>query len=115
MGRGPGRNFSTRRGTTRVVFGRGTAAELVAHMDAPPSRIAVVATPGRKADASLLAARLGARSGGVIALAREHVPVETVAEARAAVEGAGVTGLLAFGGGSSIGLAKAVAVTTTAT
>lgn len=108
-----GRSFSTRRGSTRIVFGAGTAERIAIELDAlapAPRRVLVIATPGRKAVAAALAARLDSRSAGVLAIAREHVPGETVDEARAAVEEADADVLLAVGGGSAIGLAKAVAV-----
>lgn len=108
-----GRNFSVRRGTTRIVFGRGSSERIVSEieaLDTPPAKVLVVSTPGRKQEASALAARLGARGVGTLPIAREHVPAETVKEARVSVERTGADGLVAFGGGSAIGLAKAVAV-----
>jgi homogentisate 1,2-dioxygenase len=72
--------------------------------------VLVVATPGRTDAAAALAADLGARCAGVLAIAREHVPSATVAEARSAASKAGADVLVALGGGSAIGLAKAVAV-----
>jgi homogentisate 1,2-dioxygenase len=108
-----GRNFSaTRCGATQVVFGSASSERLASEIEAmasPPRKILVVATAGRKDAASALAARLGSRALGVLAIAREHVPAETVAEACAEVERVGADGLVAFGGGSAIGLAKAVA------
>ncbi len=110
-----GRNFSTRRGTTRIVFGAGSARRLAVELDqcsAPPQRVVVLTTPGRSgAGAHAIAAALGARCASVLSLAREHVPADVVAEARDAVTSAGADALVAIGGGSAIGLAKAIAVT----
>ncbi len=55
-----------------------------------------------------MAALLGDRAGGVFADAREHVPVATVDAARRVLDGADV--VIALGGGSAIGLAKALAL-----
>ncbi|MDF2698297.1 MAG: homogentisate 1,2-dioxygenase [Labilithrix sp.] len=109
------RTFSTRRGATRVVFGAGSALRIATEIEAmapAPRRVLVIATPGRKDAATDLAGRLGGRSAGVLAIAREHVPVGVVTEACAAVELAKADAVLALGGGSAIGLAKALAVST---
>jgi homogentisate 1,2-dioxygenase len=79
-------------------------------LDDAPSRLLVVSTPGRASDAQALAARLAKRSAGVLSIAREHVPREVVDEALAAVSRVNADALVALGGGSAIGLAKAVAV-----
>ena len=107
------RSFSTRRGTTRVVFGEGSVCRLEREVGAlvPAVRRAVVlTTPGRRAEGEVLSAQLGERSGGVVAVAREHVPVEIVADARAAVERAQADAVVVFGGGSAIGLGKGLAL-----
>jgi homogentisate 1,2-dioxygenase len=107
------RTFSTRRGMARIVFGEGCVARLGDEVTAllpAVRRAVVVTTPGRRGDGEALSARLGERSGGVLPLAREHVPVEVVAEARAAVERAGADAVVVFGGGSAIGLGKALAL-----
>jgi homogentisate 1,2-dioxygenase len=106
-----GRNFTTQRGATRVVFGAGAQERIGAEMAALRlARALVVCTPRRKEAAAAFAARLGAGGPGVVPLAREHVPVEAVAEARREIERSGADAVLAFGGGSAIGLAKALAL-----
>lgn len=108
-----GRRFSTRRGAARIVFGEGCLARLGDEIGAliPGVRRAVViTTPGRKTDGEHLAGMLGERGGGVLPIAREHVPVEVVAEARAAIERAGADAVVVFGGGSAIGLGKGLAL-----
>lgn len=108
-----GRAFSTRRGTTRIVFGEGSLAGLGGEVAAllPEVRKAVViTTPGRRADGERLSAQLGARGGGVLSIAREHVPVEVVAEARKAASAASADAVVVFGGGSAIGLGKGLAL-----
>lgn len=109
------RQFSMQRGKTRVVFGAGAAsshciADEVEALGA--ARVLAVSTPRHKADAAALAGRLGARAApaGVLAIAREHVPAETVAEGLREVERTEADAVLALGGGSAIGLAKALAL-----
>src|SRR5271170_6812129 len=104
------RQFSMQRGTTRVVFGAGSSERIAQEVEGLGLQHAlVVCTAGRKTEASALAAKLRGRSAGVLALAREHVPVETVTEAARELERSGADAALAWGGGSAIGLAKALA------
>lgn len=109
------RRFSVFRGASRIVFGAGSSARIgeeIATLGV--ERVLVVTTPGRKGDGAAIASRLGARGAGVLAIAREHVPAEIAAQARAEAERLSADAVLAFGGGSAIGLAKAVAVGTRA-
>ncbi|HEY8091545.1 MAG TPA: iron-containing alcohol dehydrogenase, partial [Polyangiaceae bacterium] len=102
--------FSMQRGATRVVFGAGASARLPAEIESLGlQRVLVACTPRRASEGGDVAARLGGRGVGVIALAREHVPAEAVAMAAREVERSGADGVLAWGGGSAIGLAKALA------
>jgi homogentisate 1,2-dioxygenase len=106
------RHFSVLHGTTRVVFGAGTSERVLEEVEGLGlMRVLTTCTPRRKSEAAAMASRLGARGVGVLAIAREHVPVETVAEARREAERTKADGVLAFGGGSVIGLAKALALT----
>ncbi|MFA1551400.1 maleylacetate reductase [Actinomadura chokoriensis] len=94
----------------RVVFGEGVLGDLPAEVDALGlSRVLVVSTPGRRADAERAAAPLGDRVAGVHPGAVTHVPAEVAAEACGAAASARADGLVSFGGGSAVGLAKAVA------
>jgi homogentisate 1,2-dioxygenase len=96
---------------TRVALGAGARDLLGPELDRLGSRRAlVISTATRRGDAEPLAAALGARSLGVLDLAREHVPVEIVNQARAEVARRGADALVALGGGSTIGLAKAIAL-----
>jgi homogentisate 1,2-dioxygenase len=96
---------------TRVVLGAGASRQLDAELARLGVRRAlVISTTGRRANAMSLAAALGTRSLGVLDLAREHVPLEIVHEARAETARRGADALVAFGGGSTIGLAKAIAL-----
>jgi maleylacetate reductase len=97
----------------RVVFGPGAAAQSGEELDRLGVRRALmVATPRGGRAASDLLEDLGSRIAGIFDQARIHVPEEV---ARAAVEKAvevEADGLLAFGGGSAVGVAKAVALET---
>jgi maleylacetate reductase len=97
----------------RVVFGRGA----VRHTGREIQRLGcgqalVLATPGRRADARALADRLGPLAAGVYAGAVQHTPVEVTDHAVQALADAGADCLVALGGGSAIGLAKALAART---
>ena len=106
-----GRHLSVQRGATRIVCGTGSAGEVPGELDALGVRKAlVVCTPGRAGDAGRMSDRLGARSAGTFADAREHVPARTVNEAQRILDASGADGVLALGGGSAIGLAKALAL-----
>lgn len=98
----------------RVVFASG-ALERVADEAARLNfaRALVVATPGSGARlGARIVALLGARAVGLYAQAVIHVP-KAIAEAGvAAARTANADGLVAIGGGSAIGLAKAIALQT---
>jgi alcohol dehydrogenase class IV len=96
----------------RVVFGAGAARrELAAEVDRLGARAVLLIASERDAErVRELTAPLGDRVAAVFTDVREHVPVETARAARAAAEGADA--VLAIGGGSTVGAAKAVALTT---
>lgn len=94
----------------RVVFGNGAIDRLpeeVARLGA--GKALVLSTP-RKGPAEDVAARLGARAAGIFARAEMHVPVETARAARAEAQRLGADACIAVGGGSTIGLGKAIAL-----
>lgn len=106
------RQFEAVRGATRVVFGLGTLGRAAAELDALGlGRVLVVATPGRRSQADAAAAALGARAVGVLAIAVEHVPAEVAATGAQQAAALGADAVFAIGGGSAIGLAKAIALT----
>lgn len=68
-----------------------------------------VARPGDGLPPKMVASRCGGRIAVICAAARPHVPVNVVRFARQAAQDADADGLVAYGGGSAIGLAKMVA------
>lgn len=98
----------------RVIFGAGTVARVAAELERIGARRALVlSTPGRaEAQAQAIAASLGDRAAGVFAGAVMHTPVAVTERALAVVEERGVDALVAIGGGSTTGLAKAIALRT---
>ena len=93
----------------RVLFGTGLAAT---HLAVETKRIGAnrpFVVAGARHEDLLARARLtdAVRYGGIV----EHVPAEVAADARAAAHAAGADLLIAIGGGSATGLAKAIAVT----
>src|SRR3954447_23017615 len=95
----------------RVIFGSGTLSQLPAEVERLGlERVLVLATPQQEADARDLASRLGQRSAGVYAKATIHTPVSVTEDALRVVTERRVDGLVAVGGGSTTGLAKAIAL-----
>jgi alcohol dehydrogenase class IV len=105
------RAFVYQQPAIRVVFAVGSVARVadeVARLGA--ERALVLATPEQRDVAAETAARLGARSAGVFANAVQHVPIEVARAARAEAARLGADCCVAVGGGSTIGLGKAIAL-----
>lgn len=97
----------------RVVFGSGTLAQVPDELDRLSlGRVLVLTTPAQAADGHALAGRLGARAIDVFAGATMHTPVAVTEAALAVVQATRADGLVALGGGSTIGLGKALAFRT---
>ena len=97
---------------SRVVFGRGALDKLVAEIERlGANRALVLSTPEQRASAEDVSRRLGARSAGVYDKAVMHVPIETAEAARAVAKELNADCCVAMGGGSTIGLGKAIALT----
>jgi alcohol dehydrogenase class IV len=97
---------------SRVVFGRGALEKLGAEIERlGAKRALVLSTPEQRAAAEDVARRLGARSAGVYDKAVMHVPIETAEAARAVAKDLNADCCVAVGGGSTIGLGKAIALT----
>jgi maleylacetate reductase len=95
----------------RVVFGAGAFDQLAAEVDRLGlSKLLVLSTPGQVKLAEEAARRLGSRAAGLYPHAKMHVPIETAEAARAEARRLGADGAVAIGGGSTIGLGKAIAL-----
>ena len=93
-----------------MVFGDGAVGELSREIDRLGARqVLVLTTPQQRGDGDALAAGLGA---GVYAGATMHTPVGVTEDALKLVQSSGVDCLVALGGGSTIGLSKAIALRT---
>ena len=97
----------------RIVFGAGAArTRLAAEVErSGATRILLVASTRDADRVSTLVAPFAHRIAGAFRDVREHVPVETADAARVTAADAGADAVLAVGGGSTIGVAKAVALT----
>jgi alcohol dehydrogenase class IV len=96
---------------SRVVFGAGSLAHLEREIELLGARrTLVLSTPGQRRQAHAVADRLGSRAAGVFARAAMHVPIEIAREARAEARRLGADCAIAIGGGSTTGLAKAIAL-----
>ena len=94
----------------RVVFGAGAAGSLAAELDALGwSRPLAIAGRSHASLAERLVAGVGA--GGALIGVRVHVPAPLAADARARARALEADCVVAIGGGSAVGLAKAVALT----
>ena len=106
-------SFSYDTHAVRVVFGAGSLGSLPSELDRRGfGKVMLLMTPGRAGQRAHLESLLGDRLAGVYAGARLHVPVEVVADAMAVFDRLQPRSLLAFGGGSAVGLGKALAFET---
>lgn len=96
----------------RVVFGAGSRAVVTAELDAlRGDRVMLIASGSAAAAADELAVALGDRVVLRWDEVVQHVPLELAERAREAALAAWVDSLVCIGGGSAIGLAKAIALT----
>lgn len=105
------RDFIYTSQTSRVVFGAGSLAQLEREVDTlGAQRALVLCTPEQQPLAQSVAQQLGQRTAGVYAQAVMHVPVETAHAALREAERVQADCTVAVGGGSTTGLAKAIAL-----
>jgi maleylacetate reductase len=101
--------FSTH--PARVVFGAGSLARLADEVAAlGVKRALVLCTPEQRAQAAQAEQILGALGAGIFDRAAMHVPIEVARAAREHARALGADGAVAIGGGSTTGLAKAIAL-----
>jgi maleylacetate reductase len=96
----------------RVVFGAGVLEQVREEIAAlGVRRVLVVATRSARDAADVVELQLGDRFAGRIDGVAQHVPTEVADRARAKAGEVGADAIVAIGGGSAIGLAKAVSLT----
>jgi len=96
----------------RVVFGPGSLAQLPAELDRLGAKRALVLSTPQQADSvKAVAASLGGRVAGVYDRAAMHVPLEIAEDARRMAQSLGADCCVTVGGGSTTGLGKAIALT----
>jgi alcohol dehydrogenase class IV len=94
----------------RVIFGHGTLEQVGPEVDRLGcKRVMVISTPQQSSDADRIAQLLGATYGATYTGAVMHTPVEVTDEAMQIVYDHRIEGTVAIGGGSTIGLGKAIA------
>jgi maleylacetate reductase len=97
----------------RVVFGHGTISQVADEVGRLGCRRALIlSTPQQQSDAQRLASHLGDFAAGVFAGAVMHTPVEVTEQAMGLLRDLGSDCTIALGGGSTIGLGKAIALRT---
>ena len=107
------RNFTYRGLPTQVIFGHGTISDLGSVLEQQGVRRALLLSTPQRAQQALDATRsLGDTIVASFAGARMHTPIDVTASAQALLEASAADGVIAFGGGSTIGLGKALAVRT---
>jgi maleylacetate reductase len=95
----------------RVLFGAGRSDEVAGELDRlGAGRVMLIADGAAKATGDELEDHLGSRRALRWDDVVQHVPVDLADRARQAATAAGIDGLVCVGGGSSTGLAKAIAL-----
>jgi maleylacetate reductase len=99
---------------SRVIFGAGSIAQLPAELERlGAKRALLLSTPDQKESVLSIAKILGERCAGVYDKAAMHVPVEVAQDARRVAAELHADCCVAVGGGSTTGLGKAIALTST--
>ncbi len=94
----------------RVCFGNGILHNIAAEADAlGMKKIFILSTPGQRHLAEKVVHLLAERANGIYDQAKMHVPIEIVEDALNITTQSSADGYVAIGGGSTIGLAKALA------
>ncbi len=95
----------------RVIFGAGCIERLPDEIERlGAKRALILSTPEQAEQAHDVAKSLGAKAAGVFPKAMMHVPIETAEAARSEAKRLGADCCVSIGGGSTTGLAKAIAM-----
>ncbi|UQO32978.1 maleylacetate reductase [Burkholderia cepacia] len=104
-------NFIYQARPARVIFGAGSLDHLEREvLELGAQRALVLCTPEQRDLAQSIVERLGARAAGLYDRATMHVPIEIARDAQAFARSCGADCAIAIGGGSTIGLGKAIAL-----
>ncbi|MCX2812465.1 MULTISPECIES: maleylacetate reductase [unclassified Pseudomonas] len=104
-------SFTYQGNPSRVVFGTGALEKLAEEIERlGAERALILTTPEQRGLGEEIAQLIGDRSAGVYAEAVMHVPLEVAQAARAEAAKRGADCCVAVGGGSTIGLGKAIAL-----
>ena len=99
---------------SRVVFGIGSIDKLPEEIERLGAhRALVLSTPEQHEEGQQMVDRLGSRAAGLFDKAVMHVPIEIAEQAREQAKMLGADCCVAVGGGSTTGLAKAIALVST--
>jgi maleylacetate reductase len=97
---------------SRVVFGAGCLDKLPSEIERLScTKALVLCTPEQRDTAQDIASRLGSHAVGLFDRAVMHVPIEIAQAAREEAQRLGADCCIAVGGGSTTGLGKAIALT----
>lgn len=106
-------SFTFEAQASRIVFGEGCIAQLAHEIERlGASRVMLVSTPGRSSLVEQTRELLGDSVVEIFDRAVVHVPQEIAASARQRATESRADVVVALGGGSAIGVAKAIALTT---
>lgn len=104
-------NFIYQARPARVIFGAGSLDHLEREvLELGAQRALVLCTPEQRDLAQHIVERLGARAAGLYDRATMHVPIEIARDAQTFARSCGADCAIAIGGGSTIGLGKAIAL-----
>ncbi|HDV6325852.1 TPA: maleylacetate reductase [Burkholderia cenocepacia] len=104
-------NFIYQTRPARVIFGAGSLEHLEREvLELGARRAIVLCTPEQRDLAERIVERLGARAAGLYDRATMHVPIEIARDAQAFARSCDADCAVAIGGGSTIGLGKAIAL-----
>jgi maleylacetate reductase len=96
---------------SRVVFGAGSMKLIQQEVETLGARRALIlCTPEQRAHAEIVSSLLGPSSAGIFDGAQMHVPIESARRAREHAKAVDADCAVAIGGGSTIGLGKAIAL-----
>lgn len=106
-----GKNFSCDMNAVHVCFGAGALAYIASELDAMGgARALILCTPSQRDLAERVADLIGTRSVGIFDKAVMHVPTDVVRDACNFASTLNADCTVAIGGGSTIGLAKGIAL-----